>query len=156
MQTATFGAGCFWGVEAAFCKIKGVKSTAVGYMGGTTENPTYEQVCSDTTGHAEVVQVMFDPGDISYDDLLSVFWDIHDPTTSNRQGLDMGSQYRSVIFFHNSQQEKAARTLKNSLQESARYEKTIVTDIKPASTFWKAEDYHQRYFEKKGQVQCAV
>lgn len=156
MQTATFGAGCFWGVEAAFCKIKGVKSTAVGYMGGTTENPTYEQVCSDTTGHAEVVQVMFDPGDISYDDLLSVFWDIHDPTTSNRQGLDMGSQYRSVIFFHNSQQEKAARMLKNSLQESARYEKTIVTDIKPASTFWKAEDYHQRYFEKQGQVQCAV
>jgi len=156
MNTATFGAGCFWGVEAAFCKIKGVKSTAVGYMGGTKEKPTYEQVCSDTTGHAEVVQVMFDPDVISYDDLLAVFWDIHDPTTSNRQGLDMGSQYRSVIFFHNSQQEKAAWALKNKLQKSTLYNKNIVTDIVPVSTFWKAEDYHQRYFEKQGQVRCAV
>ncbi len=124
MNTATFGAGCFWGVEAAFCKIKGVKSTAVGYMGGTKEEPTYEEVCSDSTGHAEVVQLAYDPAVVTYDELLTVFWDIHDPTSSNRQGLDMGSQYRSVIFFHNSQQESAALASKNRLQKSALYKKT--------------------------------
>ena len=156
MNTATFGAGCFWGVEAAFCKIKGVKSTAVGYMGGTKQEPTYEEVCSDSTGHAEVVQLTYDPAVVTYEDLLTVFWDIHDPTSSNRQGLDMGSQYRSVIFFHNSQQESAALTSKNRLQKSALYKKNIVTHIVPASTFWPAEDYHQRYFEKQGQVRCAV
>ncbi len=156
MNTATFGAGCFWGVEAAFCKIIGVKSTAVGYMGGTKEEPTYEEVCSDSTGHAEVVQLTYDPAVVTYDELLTVFWDIHDPTSSNRQGLDMGSQYRSVIFFHDSQQESAARASKNRLHKSALYKKKIVTDIVPASTFWPAEDYHQRYFEKQGQVRCAV
>ena len=156
MNTATFGAGCFWGVEAAFCKIKGVMSTAVGYMGGTKQEPTYEEVCSDSTGHAEVVQLTYDPAVVTYEDLLTVFWDIHDPTSSNQQGLDMGSQYRSVIFFHNSQQESAALASKNRLQKSALYKKNIVTDIVPASTFWPAEDYHQRYFEKQGQVRCAV
>lgn len=149
MEKATFGAGCFWGVEAAFRKIKGVLSTSVGYMGGHFENPIYLDVCARITGHAEVVQIEYDPAVVSYDELLSVFWDIHDPTTLNRQGPDRGEQYRSVIFFHTPEQAAAARQSKEKLQRSGRYDKDIVTQIQPASTYWMGEDYHQQYLEKK-------
>lgn len=153
-ETATFAAGCFWGVEAAFRKIEGVRHTAVGYTGGHTEEPTYKQVCSDTTRHAEAVQVTFDPDAVSYEDLLDVFWRTHDPTTPNRQGPDVGSQYRSAIFFHGLAQEAAARASKNALDSSGEYRRPIVTEITPASTFWRAEDYHQRYLEKRGAATC--
>ena len=156
MEKATFGAGCFWGVEAAFRKVKGVVSTAVGYMGGTSENPTYKDVCTDKTGHIEVVQVEFDPEVISYEELLKVFWEIHDPTQLNRQGPDFGTQYRSVIFFHNDEQKKLAITSKEQLQQSGRYEGEIVTEITPATTFYKAEEYHQRYHEKHGIDSCGI
>lgn len=149
MEKATFGAGCFWGVEATFRKVKGVLSTSVGYMGGHFENPIYLDVCARITGHAEVVQVEYDPADVSYDELLSVFWDIHDPTSLNRQGADRGEQYRSVIFFHTPEQEAAAKQSKEKLQRSGNYDKDIVTQIQPASTYWIAEDYHQQYLEKK-------
>lgn len=148
MEKATFGAGCFWGVEAAFRKVKGVISTSVGYMGGHFENPIYLDVCARITGHAEVVQVEYDPAVVSYDELLPLFWDIHDPTSLNRQGPDRGEQYRSVIFFHNSEQEAAAKQSREKLQRSR--DKDIVTQIQPASTYWMAEDYHQQYLEKKG------
>lgn len=151
---ATFGAGCFWGVEAALRKVTGVLSTAVGFMGGTTKNPTYEEVCRGNTGHAEVVQVIYDPAGVTYDELLSVFWDIHDPTTRNRQGPDIGSQYRSVIFFHNDEQEKAASASREELQKSGKFQKPIVTEIEPASEFYKAEEYHQQYLEKQGKNSC--
>jgi peptide-methionine (S)-S-oxide reductase len=154
MHEATFGAGCFWGVESQFSGLKGVISTSVGYMGGTLENPTYEDVCTDRTGHAEVVEVMYDPAVISYDELLNVFWHIHDPTTPNRQGPDVGTQYRSVIFFHDKEQEAAARLSKERMRESGKYKREIVTEIKPATTFWRAEEYHQRYFEKQGLGTC--
>ncbi len=154
LQKATLGAGCFWGVEAAFRKVKGVVSTAVGYMGGTLENPTYEDVCTDRTGHAEVVEVLYDPSVVSYDDLLEVFWKIHDPTTSNRQGPDYGTQYRSVIFYHTPEQEAAARASKDRLQRSGRYKRDIVTQIEPAAQFYRAEEYHQQYFEKTGRSSC--
>lgn len=150
MEKATFGAGCFWGVEAAFHKIEGVASTTVGYAGGSFKDPTYEDVCSGKTGHAEVVQVEYDPSKVSYEELLRVFWNIHDPTTLNRQGPDIGTQYRSAVFFHNPEQEAAAIASKQKLQSSDRYQKSIVTEITPASEFYRAEDYHQQYFEKCG------
>jgi len=145
---ATFGAGCFWGVEAAFRKIQGVVSTTVGYSGGSSKNPTYKDVCSGRTGHAEVVQVEYDPSKTSYEELLNVFWSVHDPTQLNRQGPDVGTQYRSVIFFYNAEQEAAAKAAKAHLERSGRYRKPIVTEIIPASEFYMAEEYHQQYFEK--------
>ncbi|MFY9530627.1 MAG: peptide-methionine (S)-S-oxide reductase MsrA [Candidatus Acidiferrales bacterium] len=154
LEKATFAAGCFWGVEAAFRKAPGVKSTTVGYSGGTTLNPTYQDVCSGRTGHAESVEVEFDPAQVSYDDLLNVFWNEHDPTTPNRQGPDVGTQYRSAIFFHSPEQEAAARASKQKLEQSGQYRRPIVTEIKPASQFWRAEEYHQQYFEKRGVASC--
>lgn len=154
LERATFAAGCFWGVEASFREIEGVVKTSVGYTGGTTANPTYEQVCSDTTGHAEAVDVWFDPALVSYDDLLSVFWTIHDPTTRNRQGWDFGSQYRSAIFFHDAEQERMATASRDDRQ--AKEKRPIVTQIVPAPEFYDAEDYHQRYFEKHGGAACAT
>lgn len=150
MEKATFAAGCFWGVEDAFRQVKGVRDAAAGYTGGAKESPTYEDVCSDTTGHAEAVQVEFDPSQVSYEDLLSVFWKIHDPTTPNRQGPDVGSQYRSAIFVHGPEQEAAARASKARQEQSGRFRRPIVTEITPASRFWRAEEYHQRYNEKHG------
>ena len=149
-QKATFGAGCFWGVEAAFLKIDGVIDVTSGYGGGNINNPTYEQVCSDTTGHVEIVEIKFDPEKISYDRLVEVFFDIHDPTTLNRQGPDFGSQYRSAIFYHSSQQQIAAEQAKHALDASGRYRNSIVTEITAASSFFPAEEYHQRYFQKRG------
>ncbi len=154
MTQATFGAGCFWGVEAEFRKLEGVTDTRVGYLGGDLVNPTYEQVCTDKTGHAEVVQVDFDPAKISYEELLEVFWNLHDPTQLNRQGPDFGTQYRSAIFFHTPEQEIAAQRSKAEAQ--ARIPKPIVTEITPASDFYVAEDYHQRYLEKRGLASCTV
>ena len=149
---ATFGAGCFWCVEHEFRKVKGVTSTAVGYMGGTTKNPTYEGVCADTTGHAEVVQVEFDPTVISYGKILDVFWHCHDPTSLNRQGPDVGIQYRSVIFCHDKEQEREAKESKDSLERSGKFRKKIVTEILSAPEFYKAEEYHQQYYAKCGIV----
>jgi peptide-methionine (S)-S-oxide reductase len=154
MEKATFGAGCFWGVEAAFRQIKGVQATAVGYMGGKLKDPTYQDVCTDRTGHAEVVQVEYDPSEVSYEQLLRVFWDNHDPTTLNRQGPDTGTQYRSVIFYHTPEQEAAAKASKDTLAKSGRYKRPIVTEITAAPEFWRAEDYHQQYLEKRGLAQC--
>jgi len=158
MQTekATFGAGCFWGVEETFRNLKGVLSTAVGYAGGTKENPTYEDVCSSRTGHAEVVEVEFDPAQISYQQLLDVFFSNHNPTTLNRQGPDVGTQYRSAIFYHSPEQKAAAEEAKDRLQKSSKFPRPIVTSIEPASTFWRAEEYHQQYLKKRGQTHCAV
>jgi len=150
MEKATFAAGCFWGVEAAFRKVKGVVRTEVGYTGGITENPTYEDVCTGKTGHAEAVQVEYDPSEVSYEELLDVFWSIHDPTTRNQQGVDIGSQYRSAIFYYTAEQKRIAEESKRRLQESGKFDKPIVTEIVPASTFWRAEEYHQCYLEKKG------
>ncbi len=150
MEKATFGAGCFWGVEYAFKKVDGVVSTAVGYAGGTTDNPTYEQVCSGRTGHAEVVQVEFDPAKVSYDQLLDVFWTVHNPTTLNRQGPDIGTQYRSAIFTHSPEQEATARDSMAKKSESGAFRDPIVTEITPFSAFYRAEEYHQDYFEKQG------
>lgn len=150
MEKATFGAGCFWGIEAAFQRVKGVTATSVGYMGGHFEHPTYLDVCARITGHAEVVQVEYDPSVVSYDELLTMFWDLHDPTSLNRQGPDRGEQYRSVIFCHTPEQEAAARRSKEKLQQAGRFDRDIVTQIESASTYWLAEDYHQQYLEKKG------
>ena len=147
---ATFAAGCFWCVEPSFSKIKGVTSTMVGYTGGRLENPTYEDVCTGQTGHAEAIQVEYDPSVVSYDEILEVFWSNHDPTTLNRQGPDVGDQYRSAIFFHSAEQEAAARASKERLQNSGMYEKNVVTQIVPASQFYKAEEYHQKYYAKCG------
>jgi len=149
MEKATFGAGCFWGVEATFRNAKGVSATSVGYTGGSLDNPTYEDVCSGMTGHAEVVQMEYDPSEVTYEELLEVFWDIHDPTTPNRQGPDIGTQYRSVVFYHNPQQAIAARESKERLQSSGRFTNEIVTEIVPASEYYLAEDYHQQYIEKR-------
>jgi peptide-methionine (S)-S-oxide reductase len=154
MAKATFGAGCFWGVESAFREVKGVSDVAVGYMGGTLENPSYKDVCTDGTGHAEVVQVDFDPAQVSYDQLVRVFFEIHDPTTLNRQGPDWGTQYRSVIFFHDAEQEAAARKIMEELDRSGHFPRKIVTQIVPAAEFWRGEEYHQRYFEKHGIPSC--
>ncbi|MAG96281.1 MAG: peptide-methionine (S)-S-oxide reductase MsrA [Alphaproteobacteria bacterium] len=148
MATATFAAGCFWGVEAAFRKIKGVRETAVGYAGGTLDDPTYEAVCMGTTGHAEVVHLEFDPKVVSYEQLLELFFEVHDPTQLNRQGPDIGTQYRSAIYFHDADQETEAREAKARLQASGELPEPVVTEIGAASEFWRAEDYHQRYFEK--------
>ncbi len=154
LERATFAAGCFWGIEAAFREIEGVVRTRVGYTGGRTVDPTYEQVCSDATGHAEAVEVSYTPGQVTYDELLDVFWSIHDPTTPNRQGWDFGSQYRSAIFFHGSDQEQAANASRDARQ--APLARPIVTEITPATTFYEAEAYHQRYFEKHGGAVCAT
>ena len=154
MEKATFGAGCFWGVEAAFRKLPGVLATAAGYMGGSVARPTYQDVCTDRTGHAEVVEVEYDPAQVSYDDLLLVFWENHDPTTLNRQGPDVGTQYRSVIFYHTPEQEAAAKASKDALAKSGAYRRPIVTEITPAREFWQAEEYHQQYLEKRGLAHC--
>lgn len=148
MQKATFGAGCFWGVEATFRKVDGVVETGVGYTGGDTAKPSYEEVCTGRTGHAEAVQLQFDPARVSYGELLDVFWDLHDPTTLNRQGPDVGTQYRSAIYVHDAEQEAAATASKERLQQAGRYREHIVTEIVPAGEFHRAEDYHQQYFEK--------
>jgi peptide-methionine (S)-S-oxide reductase len=155
-DTATFAAGCFWGVEAAFRQVPGVVDTAVGYTGGHLANPTYEDVCTDQTGHAEAVRVEFDPARVSYDQLLDVFWENHDPTTKNRQGPDVGTQYRSAIFFHDADQEKAAKESRERQEKSGRYRRPVVTEIVPAKEFWRAEDYHQRYLEKRGLAHCKI
>jgi peptide-methionine (S)-S-oxide reductase len=154
MAKATFGAGCFWGVEAAFRKVKSVTGTAVGYAGGTLENPSYKAVCTDRTGHAEVVEVEYDPDQVSYEQLLDVFWASHDPTQINRQGPDYGSQYRTVIFYHTPEQQAIAIASKEKLQASGRYSRPIATEIQPAPTFWRAEEYHQQYLEKRGLGSC--
>jgi peptide-methionine (S)-S-oxide reductase len=151
-KKATFGAGCFWGVEAAFRQLDGVTRTRVGYSGGTLENPTYEDVCSHTTGHAEVVEVSYDPNVVSYERLLDVFWGKHDPTQLNRQGWDIGDQYRSVIFFHDDEQREAA--LRSKAHEQQNWSAPIVTQVEPAETFYVAEDYHQQYLEKRGRSTC--
>lgn len=155
-EKAMFGAGCFWGVEATFRKIDGVTDVAVGYAGGQTENPTYEDVCSDETGHAEVVQVEFDPAKVGYQKLLDVFWTNHDPTTLNRQGPDVGTQYRSVIFCYTPEQRAAAEQSKEEMDTSGRFRRPIVTQIEDAPTFFRGEEYHQRYLEKRGMSHCAV
>ena len=155
-KIATFGAGCFWGVEAAYRQIPGVLSTRVGYLGGTMENPTYKDVCSGRTGHAEVVEVTYDPARLTYDDLLTVFWENHDPTTLNRQGPDVGVQYRSAIFYHDDEQKAAAEASKAERDRSGRYRRPIVTEITPASQFYEAEDYHQQYLEKRGLASCHI
>lgn len=150
LKKATFAAGCFWGVETAFRQVKGVVATAVGYSGGTFENPTYKDVCTGRTGHAETVRVIFDPDVVSYEELLAVFWGIHDSTTRNRQGSDLGNQYRSIIFYHNEEQKAKALASREKLEKVKKFEKPIVTEIIPASAFYMAEEYHQKYFEKKG------
>lgn len=156
IEKATFGAGCFWGVEEMFRHIKGVKSATSGYAGGTTANPTYEDVCSHTTGHAEVVEVEFDPNEVAYEKLLDVFWANHDPTTRDRQGPDIGSQYRSVVFYHSPEQKSAAEAKKAELDKSGKFRRPIVTQIEAAPTFYRAEEYHQRYLEKHGRSHCAI
>jgi peptide-methionine (S)-S-oxide reductase len=155
-QKATFGAGCFWGVEDRFRKTAGVVDAAVGYMGGQKEKPSYKEVCTDRTGHAEVVQVEFDPAKVSYEQLLEIFWKCHNPTQVNRQGPDVGSQYRSAIFFHSPEQEKTARESKEKLARSGKHRSPIATEITPAGEFWRAEEYHQRYLEKNGLSTCHV
>ncbi len=155
-EKATFGAGCFWGVEATFRRVKGVIDTAVGYAGGTLENPTYQDVCSKQTGHAEVVEVIYDPDQVSYGEMLEVFWNNHNPTTLNRQGLDVGSQYRSAIFFHTPEQQTVAQASLERLDRSGRFRRSIVKEITPASTFYRAEDYHQKYLEKRGLAHCHI
>jgi peptide-methionine (S)-S-oxide reductase len=153
-ELATFGAGCFWGVEATFRQVNGVVNTAVGYEGGKTENPTYQDVCTDLTGHAEVVQVEFDPTVVSFDSLLTVFWENHDPTQVNRQGPDFGTQYRSVIFYHSPEQQVIAEESRRVQSESGKFKRPIATNIVPAQVFYRAEEYHQQYLEKRGQTSC--
>ncbi len=155
-KKATFGAGCFWGVEDAFRHVEGVGSTRVGYAGGTYDNPSYEDVCSSKTGHAEVVEVSYDPARVSYEDLLETFWKVHDPTQLNRQGPDLGSQYRSVIFTHDDGQAASAQASMQALEASGRHRRPVVTEIAPASTFWQAEEYHQQYVEKQGRPGCHI
>jgi peptide-methionine (S)-S-oxide reductase len=156
MEKATFGAGCFWGVEETFRNVKGVVATAVGYSGGTKADPTYEDVCTDRTGHAEVVEVDFDPSQVSYDQLLDVFWNGHNPTTLNRQGPDVGAQYRSVIFYYTPRQKSAAEASKEKLQQSGKFKNPIVTQIVPAVPFYRAEEYHQQYLAKRGLSHCST
>ncbi|HLF58490.1 MAG TPA: peptide-methionine (S)-S-oxide reductase MsrA [Alphaproteobacteria bacterium] len=156
MEKATFAAGCFWGVEARFREIPGVIDAAVGYTGGSLAEPTYRDVCSGATGHAEAVEVTFDPGRVSYDELLNAFWTLHDPTTPNRQGPDVGEQYRSSIFIHGPEQERLARESKARLEASGRFKRPVVTEIVPGGRFWRAEEYHQRYLEKRGVAACGI
>ena len=156
MATATFGAGCFWGVEADFQKVTGVTATEVGYAGGTTDNPGYEDVCTGQTGHAEVVRLEFEPDVVSFEALLDALWDAHDPTTMNRQGPDRGTQYRSVIFFHDDDQRQAAEASKAALDASGRFPDPVVTAIEPAGSYFAAEEYHQKYFQKQGIAACPV
>ena len=156
MAKASFAAGCFWGVEAAFRQVEGVLDTAVGYSGGRLENPNYEDVCSGRTGHAETVEVEYDPSRVSYEQLVDAFWENHDPTTLNRQGPDVGEQYRSAIFFHTPEQQAAAAASKEKLEKSGKYNRPIVTQIQPASKFFRAEEYHQRYLEKHGLAHCRI
>jgi peptide-methionine (S)-S-oxide reductase len=153
-EIATFGAGCFWGVEAAFRRVPGVLDAVSGYSGGQTENPSYKDVCTDRTGHAEVVQVTFDPSRVTYEQLLDIFWKIHDPTQVNRQGPDFGTQYRTAIFYHSPEQEAAARKSKQALEASGKLRRPIATELTPAGPFWRAEEYHQRYLEKRGAESC--
>jgi peptide-methionine (S)-S-oxide reductase len=157
IEKATFGAGCFWGVEAAFAAIPGVTATAVGYEGGATERPTYHDVCTDQTGHAEVVELDFDADKVSYEQLLDAFFELHDPTTTNRQGPDWGTQYRSAIFYHSPEQQAQAQAKIEQLTAGGPYlPKRIVTKVEPAQTFWRAEEYHQKYLEKRGQASCHI
>lgn len=156
MEKATFGAGCFWHVEEVFRQAQGVVSTQVGYMGGAKENPTYEDVCSHTTGHAEVVEVTFDPSRVSFDELLQIFWECHDPTQLNRQGPDVGSNYRSAIFYHTTEQAEWARASLEREKEPGRHPRPIVTEIVPAAVFWRAEEYHQQYVAKRGESSCSL
>ena len=156
MHKATFGAGCFWGIEATFRQIEGVLDAVSGYLGGTLESPTYQDVCSGTTGHAEVVEVLYDPEKVDYEQLVDAFWEMHDPTTLNRQGPDVGEQYRSAIFFHSPEQQTAAEASKERLEASGRHSRPVATEITPASTFYRAEEYHQRYLEKRGQASCHI
>ncbi len=156
MATATFGAGCFWGVEVAFRNIEGVTDATVGYSGGTTPDPTYRDVCSHSTGHAEVIQVEYDPAEVGFESLLEAFWELHDPTQLNRQGPDVGSQYRSVVFFHTPEQQASAEASKAALASSGRHRRPIVTSIEPAGPFYRAEEYHQRYLEKRGLASCRI
>ncbi|MEX0778553.1 MAG: peptide-methionine (S)-S-oxide reductase MsrA [Balneolales bacterium] len=156
MGKATFGAGCFWGIEAAFQQVEGVTSTRVGYLGGNLENPTYEEVCSDATGHAEVVELEYDSEIVSYDQLLEVFWANHNPTTKNRQGLDVGTQYRSSIFCHSDEQMKEAKVSREIIDRSGKFTRPVVTEISRTSTFYKAEEYHQQYLAKRGQSGCSI
>ncbi len=156
METAMFGAGCFWGVEEAFRRVEGVTATTVGYAGGNLENPTYRDVCSGRTGHAEVVQVEFDPACVSYAELLELFWSLHDPTQLNRQGPDVGTQYRSAIFHNSAEQEKIATSSKEAIEKSGRFGRPVVTEILPLPTFWRAEEYHQQYIARGGPGACAI
>ncbi len=156
LEKATFAAGCFWGIEEAFRKLKGVRDVIVGYTGGHIENPTYENVSEGTTGHAEAVEVVYDPLEISYKELLEAFWGMHDPTTMNRQGPDVGEQYRSAIFFHNADQQELAQMLRERLNQSGKFKNPLVTEITQARTFYKAEEYHQRYFEKNVGAACHI
>ncbi len=156
MLKATFGAGCFWGVEAAFRQINGVMATQVGYLGGNFESPSYSDVCTGKTGHAEVVEVEYDPSIVTYEELLKVFWENHDPTQHNRQGPDVGAQYRSAIFFHSLEQEAAAKASKQKLKRDGKYKRSIATEVTPTSKFYRAEEYHQQYLEKRGLAQCHV
>lgn len=155
-EKATFAAGCFWGVEAAFRELPGVRQAASGYIGGHTQNPTYKDVCTDRTGHAEAVEVEYDPAEIGYDRLLDLFWNMHDPTQVNRQGPDVGTQYRTAIFFHTPEQEQAARASKAQLELSGKYRRPIATDIQPAPAFYPAEEYHQQYLAKRGLKHCHI
>jgi peptide-methionine (S)-S-oxide reductase len=154
MAKATLGAGCFWGVEETFRRLPGVTATAVGYMGGATANPTYEDVCTDATGHAEVVEIEYDPSKISYEQLLDTFWKSHDPTQLNRQGPDVGTQYRSAVFYHTPEQKTSAEAAKAALAASGRFRRPVVTEIAAAGPFWRAEDYHQKYLQKRGKDSC--
>jgi|SRR6516162_99413 peptide-methionine (S)-S-oxide reductase len=155
-EIATFGAGCFWGVEANFRRVPGVLDVVSGYSGGHMQNPTYRDVCTDTTGHAEVVQVTYDPSKVTYEQLLDTFWKIHDPTQVNRQGPDFGKQYRTAIFFHTPEQETAAKKSKQALEATGKFRHPIATEITPAGQFWPAEEYHQRYLEKRGATDCHI
>lgn len=155
-EKATFGAGCFWGVEATFRQVPGVLSTQVGYAGGNIENPTYEDVCSDASGHAEVVEVTYDPSKVDYNTLLNIFWENHNPTTLNRQGPDIGTQYRSAIFYHSPEQRAIAEASKKQMDSGGRFRAPIVTEITPAAPFWRAEEYHQQYLEKRGLASCHI
>ncbi len=156
MEIAMFGAGCFWGVEEAFRRVEGVTATTVGYAGGNLDNPTYRDVCSGRTGHAEVVQVEFDPACVSYAELLELFWSLHDPTQLNRQGPDVGTQYRSAIFHNSAEQEKIATSSKEAIEKSGRFGRPVVTEILPLPTFWRAEEYHQQYIARGGPGACAI